>query len=110
MPHFPTAVAASIMLTVLVGSAALISSHAEAARMTKAEKVTLREATVACKAEAKGKKIRWWLAKRRFVKTCVAKALQGHPDVNVMQLVREHRHLKTLRGLQPSEWGCPSSC
>ena len=108
MSHFPTAVVASIMVTVLLGGTALMASHAEAAR-TKAEKVTLREATVACKAEAKGKKIRW-LAKRKFVNTCVAKALKGHPDVNVMQLVREHRHLKTLRGQQPSEWGCPSSC
>ena len=109
MSHFPTAVVASIMVTVLLGGTALMASHAEAARMTKAEKVTLRDATVACKAEAKGKKIRW-LAKRKFVNTCVAKALKGHPDVNVMQLVREHRHLKTLRGQQPSEWGCPSSC
>ncbi len=50
---------------------------AEAAKMSKADKVALKEATVACKAEARGKKVRW-LARRNFVNTCVVSALKSH--------------------------------
>jgi hypothetical protein len=77
--------------------------------MSKAERVALKEATIACKAEARGKKVKL-LARRKFVNTCVAKALKGRPSVDALQLSREHRDMKRLPVLKPSEWGCPSSC
>jgi hypothetical protein len=43
-----------IAIVVLAGDAVLISSPAEAARPSKAEKAALKQAIVACKAEAKG--------------------------------------------------------
>jgi hypothetical protein len=46
--------------------------------MSDADKVALKEATVACKAEAKEKKIRW-PASRRYVSDCVAKAVKLTP-------------------------------
>ncbi|MGA8930294.1 MAG: hypothetical protein WB537_11140, partial [Pseudolabrys sp.] len=42
----------------------------EAAKTPTAEAVALKEATAACKAEAKEKKINSWLAGRRFVSDC----------------------------------------
>jgi hypothetical protein len=109
MSHFATALSAGIIATVLVSGTAFMPVPAEAAKMSKADRVALKEATVACKAEARGKKVRW-LARRKFVNICVAKALKGHPSMNPLQLSREHPNMKGLRRLQPAEWGCPDSC
>ncbi|MGA9817095.1 MAG: hypothetical protein WBQ54_09150, partial [Pseudolabrys sp.] len=67
MHHFATALCAGIMATVVVGGTALTPAPAEAAKTPTAEAVALKEATAACKAEAKEKKINSWLAGRRFV-------------------------------------------
>ncbi len=109
MSHFATALFAGIIATALIGGPAFMPMPAEAAKMSKADKIALKEATVACKAEAKGKKVRW-TARRKFVNTCVAKALKGHPNIDISQLRREHRNLKGLRAITPAEWGCPDSC
>ncbi len=101
MSHFATALFAGIIATALIGGPAFMPMPAEAAKMSKADKIALKEATVACKAEARGKKVRW---------TCVAKALKGHPNIDISQLRREHRNLNGLRGITPAEWGCPDSC
>jgi hypothetical protein len=61
---------------------------AEAARMSKAEKVALKEATIACRAEAKGKKVKW-LARRKYLNNCVAQAL-NRPSIEVIQLLKNH--------------------
>ena len=74
MQHFATTLFASITATVLFGGAALTPTAAEAARTSNAEKLALKETTVACKAEAKEKKIRW-LASGKYVNDCVAKAV-----------------------------------
>ena len=67
------------MATVVVGGTALTPVPAEAAKTPSAEAVALKEATAACKAEAKEKKINSWLAGRRFVSDCVAKAVKLTP-------------------------------
>ena len=79
MYHFATALCACIMATVAVGGTALTPTPAEAAKTPTAEAIALKEATAACKAEAKEKKINSWLAGRRFVSDCVAKAVKLTP-------------------------------
>jgi hypothetical protein len=61
--------------TILVGVATLTPTPARAV----AVKVALKEATNACKAEAKEKKIRW-PASRKFVSDCVAKTVKLTPE------------------------------
>ena len=78
MHHFATALCAGIMATVVVGGTALTPTPAEAAKTSSAEAVALKEATAACKAEAKEKKIRW-PASRKFVSDCVAKTVKLTP-------------------------------
>ena len=79
MHHFATALCACIMATVVVGGTALTPTPAEAAKTPTAEAVALKEATAACKAEANEKKINSWLAGRRFVSDCVARAVKLTP-------------------------------
>jgi hypothetical protein len=66
------------MATLVAGGTALTPIPAEAAKTPSAEAVALKEATVACKAEAKEKKIRW-PASRKLVSNCVAKAVKLTP-------------------------------
>ena len=80
------------------------ASFVEAARTSNVEKVALKEATVACKAEAKGKKIRW-PASRKYVKNCITTALKEHPTMNISE-VRRGVNVKTLRMHQRPEYGC----
>jgi hypothetical protein len=49
--------------------------------MSKADKVALKEAIIACKAEARGKKVKW-LARRKYVNHCVAQALKDRPNID----------------------------
>src|SRR5260370_42073710 len=68
---------------------------AESARMTKAEKVALKQAVVACKAEAKGKKIKW-LARREYVNPGVGAALKDHPSIDIQRTFSEHPQMTDL--------------
>jgi hypothetical protein len=63
---------------------------AEAAKMTKAEKAAWTQANVACKGQAKGKKL-GWLARRKFVKGCLTEALKGYPNIDIESLMRDVR-------------------
>jgi hypothetical protein len=78
MHHFAATLSACIMATVVVGGIALTPTPAEAAKTPSAEAAALKEATTACKAEAKEKKITW-PASRKFVSDCVAKAVKLTP-------------------------------
>ena len=103
MYHFATALCAGIIATVLVGGATLTPTPAEAARTSSAEKTALKETTAACKAEAKGKKIRW-PASRKFVSSCLSNALKDyHLDV---ALLRRELNMAGLRRYTPEETGC----
>ena len=53
--------------------------------MSNAESVALKQATVACKAEAKGRKI-MWPASRKYVKNCITTALKDRPNMDINQL------------------------
>jgi hypothetical protein len=75
MHHFAIAVCAGIVATVVVGGTALTPTPAEAAKTPSPEAAALKEATAACKAEAKEKKISW-PASRKFVSNCVAKTVK----------------------------------
>ena len=72
MYQFAATLCAGTIATALVGAIAITPTAAEAATTSSADKVALKEATVACKAEAKEKKIRW-PASRKYVKNCVAR-------------------------------------
>ena len=77
MHHF-IALCAGIVATVVVGGTALTPTPAEAAKTPSAEAVVLKEATAACKAEAKEKNIKW-PASRKYVSNCVARAVKLTP-------------------------------
>ncbi len=93
-----------IVATVSFGGTAFIPAPAEAAKLSPADKVALKKATVACKAEARGKKIgtagqdeaQLWLANRKFVKECVKEALKDHPHINVIELYLNEPNMKNL--------------
>ena len=78
MHHFAIAVCAGIVATVVVGGIALTTTPAEAAKAPSPEAAALKEATTACKAEAKEKKISW-PASRKFVSNCVARTVKLTP-------------------------------
>jgi preprotein translocase subunit SecE len=78
MYHFATALCAGIMVTVIVGGTAFTPNPAGAATTSGADTAALKEATAACKAEAKEKKISW-PASRKFVSDCVARAVKLTP-------------------------------
>ena len=77
MNHFATVLCAATMATV-VGGTLFMPATAEAAKTPSVEAVALKEATAACKAEAKEKKI-GWPASRKFVSTCVEKTVKLTP-------------------------------
>ncbi|MGX1108501.1 MULTISPECIES: hypothetical protein [Bradyrhizobium] len=88
MPRFTMVLSTCIVTTVLSGTAV------EAA-LTKAQKVALKQAVVACKAEAKGKKIKW-LSRRKYVNQCVVAALKEHPSINIAHMLKENPELTKI--------------
>jgi hypothetical protein len=92
--YFAPALFAGIVATVLVSGATFMPTPAEAAKTSSPDTVALKEATVACKAKAKGQKI-GLLARRKFISSCVTEALKEHPRMDVDQLHRE-RNVKGL--------------
>jgi hypothetical protein len=78
---------AAIAGIVLLGSVAFVST-AEAAKLSKAELAAYKQANVACKAEAKGKKVGGFLARRKYVKNCIVEQLKGHPNIDVDKIIK----------------------
>ena len=95
MSRFAAALFTCIFAMVLASGTALMPAPAEAASMSKADKVALKEAIIACKAEARGKKVKW-LARRKYVNHCVAQALKDRPSIDVIQLLKNHPDMKDL--------------
>jgi len=97
--YFAPALFAGIVATVLVSGTTFMPTPAEAAKTSSPDRVALNEATVACKAKAKakGQKISW-LARRKFISSCVTETLREHPSMDINQLHRE-----------PNVKGLPSS-
>ena len=88
MYHFAAALFGGIIATGLISGTAFVPTPAEAAKMSKADTVALKEATAACKAEAKDKKIRW-PASRKFVNNCVMNALKDRPNTVAQVALKE---------------------
>jgi hypothetical protein len=78
-----------------VSVSALIPWPAEAAGPSKADKAALKRAIVACKAEAKGKKIKW-LSRRKYVNNCVTEAMKDHPTIDVTTMLKNRPDLTDL--------------
>jgi hypothetical protein len=95
MSRFTTVLSMCIIAVVLALGTALMPMAAEAATMSKADKVALKTAIVACKAQAKGQKVKW-LARRKYVNHCVVEALKGRPNIDVIQLLKNHPDMKNL--------------
>jgi hypothetical protein len=87
-------VTSSIAL-LFVSVAGVMPWPAEAASPSKADTAALKRAIVACKAEAKGKKIRW-LSRRKYVNNCVTEAMKDHPTIDVMTMLKERPDLTDL--------------
>jgi hypothetical protein len=81
--------------TAIVCGAVSTPTPAEAASPSKADKAALKRAVVACKAEAKGKKIKW-LSRRKYVNNCVTEAMKDHPNMDVTTLLKDHPDLTDL--------------
>ena len=99
MSHLAKALLTCLTAAALAGSAALMSTAATAApgrtAVSKADKVALKTAIVACKAQAKGQKVKW-LARRKYVNNCVVEALKGRPHIDVMEVLKNHPDMKGL--------------
>jgi hypothetical protein len=101
---------AGIVATMLVGGIAM-PIPAQAAKLSKAERVALEKATAACREEAKSMKLSWhWLKHRRYVKNCIIRtAVRVDPSINISE-IRRAVDMKNLRSQRPGEWGCDPMC
>lgn len=95
MSRFTKTQSAFMALAVLAGGSVMMPAGAEAASLSKADKVALKQAIVACKAEAKGKKIKW-LARRKYVNNCVTEALKDHPNMDITQMLKKRPDITNL--------------
>jgi hypothetical protein len=98
-----TATVLTWMMTVVVagGGTALMPMAAEAAtKLSRADNLALKQAISSCKAEAKGKKIKW-LERRKYVNRCVAEAVKDRPHIEVIQVLKDHPDMK---GLPMEQW------
>jgi len=75
MYHFTTTLIVGIIATVLVSGIAFVPTPAQAAKMSKAERVALEKAAAACKEEAKGMKFKWhWRKRQKYVQNCIIRS------------------------------------
>ena len=85
MNHFVTASYVAFIATVLVSGTAFVPTPAEAAT---GSGMALKDATVACKAEAKDQRM-GWRARRRYVNNCVARTVKLTPAEMAKIAVKE---------------------
>jgi hypothetical protein len=85
----------SFIAVLLVSVATVMFWPANAASPSKADKTALKRAIVACKAEAKGKKIKW-LSRRKYVNNCVTEAMKDHPTIDVTTMLKNRPYLTKL--------------
>ncbi|WP_229193934.1 hypothetical protein [Bradyrhizobium acaciae] len=86
---------ASIFATALFVGAIAMQTVPAAAAVSRADKVALKRAIVACKAEANGRKIKW-LSRRKYVNNCVTEAMKEHPNMDVSTVLRNRPDLTDL--------------
>ena len=100
MSRFATALLTCLTAAALAGGPALMPTTAKAAPgkaapVSKADKAALKTAIGACKARAKGEKVKW-LARRKYVNNCVTEALKDRPHIDVMDVLKNHPDMKDL--------------
>jgi pyruvate/2-oxoglutarate dehydrogenase complex dihydrolipoamide acyltransferase (E2) component len=95
MTRFHKALFTCSIATGIVCGAVSTPMSAKAASVSNADKAALKRAIVACKAEAKGKKIKW-LSRRKYVNGCITEAMKDHPDMNVAAMLKDHPDLTDL--------------
>lgn len=76
--------AASSIVVLFVGVAAVMPWPA-----------ALKRAIVACKAEAKGKKIKW-LSRRKYVNNCLTVAMKDHPNISATTMLKDRPEVTDL--------------
>jgi hypothetical protein len=89
-----------VLATAFIGGAALAPTDAQAAKLSNADKIAIKQATVSCKAEARGKKIRW-PKNRTYVKDCLKESLKDRPNVDVNKLDVDYRDMKIQQVKDP---------
>ena len=76
MYRFATTLIAGIVAAVLGSSVSFMPTPAQAAKLSKAERVALEKATAACKTEAKGMKFSWhWRKRQKYVQNCIIRTV-----------------------------------
>jgi hypothetical protein len=102
MYHFATALTAGIIATVLSGIA-FVPTPAEAAKMSKAERVALEKATAACKVEAKGMKFSWhWRKRQKYVQNCIIRSA-SKKGIDIWE-IRRAVNMKDLPRQNIDDW------
>lgn len=81
--------------TAIVFGVVSTPATARVGNVSNADKVALKRAVVACKAQARGKRIRW-LSRRRYVNDCVTAAMKGRPKMDITTLLKSHPNLTDL--------------
>jgi hypothetical protein len=104
MSRFATALYGRVIGLVLGSGTALTSTPAEAAKMSPADKVALKQAVAGCKGMARGKNIKWWrwIARRNYINACVTEALKERP--NTLRLIKYNPNLPMDEWDQPVEF------
>lgn len=87
-----------VLATTFIGGAAL--ADAQAAKLSNADKIAIKQATVSCKAEARGKKIRWPKS-RTYVKDCLKESLKDRPNVDLNKLDVDYRDMQIQQVKDP---------
>jgi hypothetical protein len=72
-----------LFAAIIAGS--FMPMSADAAKLSAPDKVALKQATVACKAEMKHKKIKWPKS-RRYINECLREALKDHPNIKIHKI------------------------
>ena len=85
----------TLIFVLFVFIAAVTPWPAEAASPSKADKAALKRAIVACKAEAKGKKIKW-LSRRKYIKKLRYRGNEGPSHIDVMTMLKDRPDLTDL--------------
>lgn len=89
-----------VLATAFIGGAALAPTDAQAAKLSNADKIAIKQATVSCKAEARGKKIRWPKS-RTYVKDCLKESLKDRPNVDLNKLDVDYRDMQIQQVKDP---------
>ena len=103
MFRFATTLIAGIVAAVLCSSVSFMPTPAQAAKLSKAERVALEKATAACKEEAKGMKFKWhWRKRQKYVQNCIIRAASDQ-GIDIWE-IRRAVNMKDLPSQDIDDW------